>query len=76
MGKYKKLTSVEILLILAIIAVLAVWLFPRFIKLIKSNSDTTGMVKPYMEEASGAGIPTQKKLHNLISSLIADNKPA
>ena len=74
MGKYKKLTSVEILLILAIIAVLAVWLFPRFLKIIKSNSDTIGMVAPYMEEASGAGIPTNNKLHDLISPLIADIK--
>ena len=74
MGKYKKLTSVEILLILAIIAVLAVWLFPRFLKLIKSNSETIGMAESYMEEASGAGIPTKSKLHGLISPLIADIK--
>jgi hypothetical protein len=76
MGKYKKLTSVEILLILAIIAVLAVWLFPRFLKLIKSNSDAVGMVKPYMEEALVAGNPTQNKLRDLISPLIVDNKTA
>ena len=74
MGKYKKLTSIEILLILAIIAVLAVWLFPRFLKLIKSNSDTVGIVRPCMEEISGAGFPTKSKLHDLISPLIADIK--
>ena len=52
MGKYNKLTSIEILLILAIIAVLAIWLFPRFLKLINSNSRTTGFVRQYMIEAS------------------------
>jgi uncharacterized membrane protein YqhA len=74
MGKYKKLTSIEILLILAIIAVLAVWLFPRFLKLINSNSLAVGMVKPYMEQASGAGITARSKLHDLICPLIADIK--
>ena len=76
MGKYKKLTSVEILLILAIIAVLAVWLFPRFLKLIKTKPDTIGMVKPIVEKASVTGIPTKNKLHDLISPLIADIKQA
>ncbi len=53
MGKYKKLTSIEILLILAIIVVLVAWLFPRFLKILDSNSATIGTVKPYIEEASG-----------------------
>jgi len=53
MGKYKKLTPIEIFLILAIIAVLAIWLFPRFLNILKSNSTTIGIVKPYAEQASG-----------------------
>ena len=57
MSKYNKLTSVEILLILAIIAVLAVWLLPRFLKLINSDSGTVGFVKPSMVEASETAIP-------------------
>ena len=55
MGKYKKLTSIEILLILAIIAVLVVWLFPRFLKMLDSNPSTIGNVKPYIGDASGTG---------------------
>ena len=55
MGKHKKLTSIEILLILAIIAVLVVWLFPRFLKILDSNSSTIGNVKPYIGDASGTG---------------------
>jgi hypothetical protein len=53
MGKHKKLTSIEILLILAIIAVLVVWLIPRFLKILDSNSSTIGKVKPYIGDASG-----------------------
>lgn len=55
MGKHKRLTAIEILLILAIIAVLAVWLFPRFLKILDSNSPTVGIVKPYIEDAAGTG---------------------
>ena len=55
MGKHKRFTAIEILLILAIIAVLAVWLFPRFLKIIDSNSPTVGIVKPYIEDAAGTG---------------------
>ncbi len=55
MGKHKRLTAIEILLILAIIAVLAVWLFPRFLKIIDSNSPTVGILKPYIEDAAGTG---------------------
>jgi Tfp pilus assembly protein FimT len=50
MGKHKKLTTIEILLILAIIAVLVVWLFPRFLKILDSNSSTIGTVKSYYWE--------------------------
>ncbi|MGD8291351.1 MAG: hypothetical protein PVF37_06585 [Desulfobacterales bacterium] len=57
MSKYNKLTSIEILLILAIIAVLAVWLLPRFLKLIHSDSRTIGSVRPSMAEASETAIP-------------------
>ena len=55
MRKHKRLTSIEILLILAIIVVLVVWLFPRFLKILDSNSSTIGTVKPYIGEASGTG---------------------
>ena len=55
MGRHKKLTTVEIFLILAIIAVLVVWLFPRFLKILDSNSSTIGNVKPYIGDASGTG---------------------
>ena len=57
MSKYNKLTSVEILLILAIIAVLAVWLLPRFLKLMNSDSRTIGFVRPFRVEASEITIP-------------------
>jgi len=55
MGKHKRFTAIEILLILAIIAVLAVWLFPRFLKILDSNSPTVGIVKPYIEDDAGTG---------------------
>ena len=55
MGKHKRLTSIEILLILAIIAVLAVWLFPRLLKTLDFNSSTIGTVKPYIGDAFGTG---------------------
>ena len=55
MGKHKRLTTIEILLILAIIAVLAVWLFPRFLKILDSNSPAVGILKPYIEDAAGTG---------------------
>ena len=55
MGKRKKLTAIEIFLILAIIAVLVLWLFPRFLKLLDSNSPAIGTVKPYIEGTSGTG---------------------
>ncbi len=48
MGKRKRLTYIEILLILAIIAILVVWLFPRFLKMLDSNSTATGALKPYI----------------------------
>jgi hypothetical protein len=55
MGKHKRLTSIEILLILAIIVVLVVWLFPRFLKILDSQFSTIGTVKPHIREASGTG---------------------
>jgi len=48
MGKHKRLTTIEILLILAIIAVLVVWLFPRFLKILDSHAATVGTVKPHI----------------------------
>jgi hypothetical protein len=55
MGKHKKLTFIEILLILAIIAVLVVWLFPRLLKTLDFNSSAIGIVIPYMGDDSGTG---------------------
>ena len=55
MGKYKRLTSIEILLILAIIAVLVVWLFPRLLKTLDSHSSAIGTAKPYIGGALGTG---------------------
>ena len=55
MGKRKKLTTIEIFLILAIIAVLVVWLFPRFLKILDSNSPAIGTVKPHIGDTSGTG---------------------
>ena len=74
MSKYNKLTSVEILLILAIIAVLAVWLLPRFLKLIDSDSGTVGFVKPFMVETSETAIPAPilLKFRNLYFYTTAD----
>ena len=46
MGKRKRLTYIEILLILAIIAILVVWLFPRFLKMLDSNSAEVGTLRP------------------------------
>jgi hypothetical protein len=46
MGKRKRLTYIEILLILAIIAILVVWLFPRFLKMLDSNSAEVGTFRP------------------------------
>ncbi len=54
MGKHKRLTSIEILLILAIIAVLVVWLFPRLLKTLDSHSSTFGTAKPYIGDSSGS----------------------
>jgi hypothetical protein len=54
MGKYRKLTSIEILLILAIIAILVVWLFPRLLKTLDFNSSAIGIVTPYIGDASGS----------------------
>ncbi len=44
MGNHKRLTLIEIILILAIAAILVVWLFPRFLKLLDSDTATTGRV--------------------------------
>ena len=55
MGKRKKLTTIEIFLILAIIAVLVVWLFPRFLKILDSISPAIGIVKPYIGDTAGTG---------------------
>ena len=55
MGKRKRFTYIEILLILAIIAVLVVWLFPRLLKTLESDSATTGMITPYPGDALGGG---------------------
>jgi hypothetical protein len=74
MGKYNKLTSIEILLILAIIAVLVVWLLPRFLKLMNSDSRTIGFVRPFMVEASDIAIssPSVSKFHDLYDYSNAD----
>jgi len=65
MGKHKRLTFIEILLVLAIIAVLVVWLFPRFLKMLDSNSSTIGTVKPYIGDTSGTGGGvTSRKFYN------------
>jgi len=45
MGKRKRLTYIEILLILAIFAILVVWLFPRFLKMLDSNSAEVGTLR-------------------------------
>jgi hypothetical protein len=68
MGKHKRLTFIEILLILAIIAVLVVWLFPRFLKLLDSNSSIIGTVKPYIGDASGTAGLTSRDFYNLSKS--------
>ena len=76
MGKHKRLTFIEILLILAIIAVLVVWLFPRFLKILDSNSSTIGTVKSYIGDASGTGgltSPNFYKLSDLIDHIIGKN---
>ena len=46
MGNHKRLTIIEIILILAIVAILVVWLFPRFLKALESASAATGTLKP------------------------------
>ena len=46
MGKRKRFTYIEILLILAIIAILVVWLFPRFLKMLDSNSAEVSTLRP------------------------------
>ncbi len=56
MGKHKKLTPIEIFLILAIIAVLVVWLFPRLLKTLDSYSFAIGTEKPGIEETSRSGM--------------------
>jgi len=58
MGKRKKLTAIEIFLILAIIAVLVVWLFPRFLKILDSNFSAIGTVKPYIGDISDSYLTT------------------
>ena len=55
MGKYKRLTVIEILLIIAIIAVLVVWLFPRLLKSLDYHSSAIGMVIPHIGDAAGTG---------------------
>jgi len=66
MGKHKRLTLIEILLLLAIVAVLVVWLFPRFLRILdsKSPSPTVGIVKPYIEEAAGTGGLTSRNFYD------------
>ena len=54
MARHKKLTSVEIILILAIIAVLVIWLFPRVLKILDTTvSSTLGSVISYIRINSG-----------------------
>jgi len=72
MGKHKRLTSIEILLLLAIIAVLVVWLFPRFLKMLDSNSDTIGSVKPYIGDTFPIGSSSKNKFFDLSYPLITD----
>jgi Tfp pilus assembly protein FimT len=45
MGNHKRLTLIEIILILAIAAILVVWLFPRVLKTLDSDSAANGTVK-------------------------------
>jgi hypothetical protein len=74
MGKHKRLTLIEILLILAIIAVLVVWLFPRFWRILDSNFPTVGIVKPYIGDASGTGGLTSRNSYNdLLDRIIGNN---
>jgi len=72
MGKHKRLTSIEILLLLAIIAVLVVWLFPRFLKMLDSNSPTIGSVKPYIGDAFPTGSSSKNKFFDLGYPLMTD----
>ena len=46
MAKRKRLTYIEILLILAIIAILVVWLFPRFLKMLDSKPTGISRLEP------------------------------
>ena len=53
MGKHRRLTSIEILLILAILAILVVWLFPRFLKTLDSHSFAIGTAQPQIGDTTG-----------------------
>jgi len=72
MGKHKRLTPIELFLILAIIAVLVVWLFPRFLKILDSNSATIGTVKPYIIDASATRSLNKSTFFDLGYPLITD----
>jgi hypothetical protein len=78
MGKHKRLTLIEILLILAIIAVLVLWLFPRFLRMLDSNSPAVGIVKPYIGDASETGglrsrSSYEPKLSDLLDRIIGNS---
>jgi competence protein ComGC len=66
MAKHKKLTIIEIFLILAIIAVFVVWLLPRFLKMLDINSSTAGTAKPRIEAVSGSENPYKNRLRDLV----------
>ena len=75
MGKHKRLTPIEIFLILAIIAVLAVWLFPRFLKMLDDNSAAIGPAKPYIRDASVTWSSNRLTFVDLSYPLITDFPP-
>ena len=75
MGKHKRLTPIEIFLILAIVAVLAVWLFPRFLKMLDANSATIGTAKPYIRDASVTLSSNSRTFVDLSYPLITDFRP-
>ena len=54
MGKHKKMSYIEIVLILAILAIFVVWLFPRFLKILDSVTSTIGNVKSYVAVNTGS----------------------
>lgn len=63
MGNHKRLTFIEIILILAIAAILVVWLFPRLLKTLDSDTATIGTVKSRTVVASEYVAPNKSTEH-------------